>query len=52
MKKSINVIAGLLLIIWAVVFLGFDGHRTIHALPVLACLIILVNTFYKKKITL
>jgi len=51
MNKTFNVIAAILIIIWAFVYFGFEVHRTIHALPVLACIIILINTFYRRKVT-
>ncbi|MBN1183627.1 MAG: hypothetical protein JXB49_15155 [Bacteroidales bacterium] len=49
MKTLFYLIASLLLIIWAFVYFGFEAHRTIHFLPVLACIIILVNTFYRRR---
>ncbi|MBN1183644.1 MAG: hypothetical protein JXB49_15240 [Bacteroidales bacterium] len=48
-KFLFNILAALLLIIWAFVFFGFEAHRIIHFLPVLACIIILANTFYPKQ---
>ncbi|MFC2136908.1 hypothetical protein ACFLTE_01920 [Bacteroidota bacterium] len=51
MNKTLNIAAAVLLIIWTFIFFGFEVHRTIHALPVLACIIILVNTLYKRKKT-
>ena len=49
MNKTLNTVAALLLIIWTFIYFGFEVHRTIHALPVLACILILVNTFYHRK---
>jgi len=49
MNKSLNISAAVILIVWTFVFFGFEVHKTIHALPVLACIIILINTLYKRK---
>jgi len=51
MIKTLDIAVAVLLIIWTFIFFGFEVHRTIYALPVLACIIILVNTLYKKTIT-
>ena len=51
MNKTINIAAAVLLIIWMwiFVFFGFEVYNTIHALPILACIVILVNTLYQRK---
>lgn len=49
MKNSIYVIAGLLIVIWIIVFLGFKTSGIIHMLLVLAGFMILVRIIFNKK---
>lgn len=51
MKNSLYVIAGLLIVIWAIVFLSFNASGIIHMLLVLAGLIILVRLVFNKQLT-
>ena len=45
MKNLLYVILGLLVVIWAIVFFGFDTNQTIHLILVVAGLILLVRIF-------
>jgi hypothetical protein len=51
MKNSLYVIAGLLAIIWAIVFWGFHSFGIVHMLLVLAGFIILVRIFFGKELS-
>lgn len=51
MKYSLYVIAGLLIIIWAIVFFGFDSYDYVHLLLVLAGFIILIRTVFMKQLS-
>jgi len=48
MRNLIYILAVILLIIWAVAFLAYGAHEIIHALPVIAIIIILIRLFQKK----
>ncbi|MCF8368941.1 MAG: DUF5670 family protein [Bacteroidales bacterium] len=50
MKNSLFVIAGLLVIIWAIIFFGFDAYRYVHMLLVLAGFIIVIRLVFNKKL--
>jgi len=51
MKNSLYVIAGLLLIIWAIVFWGFETSGMVHILLALAGFIILVRLVLSKQLS-
>jgi len=51
MKNSLYIIAGLLLLLWAIVTFGFHSFRTIDILlPVAAFIVLLRILFYKKPL--
>lgn len=54
MKNSLYVIAGLLVILWAVIFFGFDTYsissfKIVHLLLIIAVCVILVRIIFNKK---
>jgi hypothetical protein len=49
MKNSLTIIAGLLLLIWAIVTFGFYSFRTIDLLLPIAGFIVFLRIFYNKK---
>ncbi len=49
MKNLLYVIAGLLIVIWAIVFLSFNSTGVVHILLVLAGFVILVRLFFNKE---
>jgi len=56
MKNSLYVIAGLLVILWAVIFFGFDTYsissfKIVHLLLIIAVCIILVRIIFNKKLS-
>jgi hypothetical protein len=51
MKNLLYVIAGLLVVIWFIVFLGFNSSGMVHILLVLAGLIILIRLIFNKKLS-
>lgn len=51
MKNSLYVIAGLLVIIWTIVYFGFNASSMVHVLLVLAGLIVLVRLVFDRSLT-
>ena len=51
MKNSLYVIAGLLIVIWGIVFFGFKPIGIVHVLLVIAGFIILVRILFNKKLS-
>lgn len=51
MKNLLYVIAGLLIVIWAIVFLSFNSSGIVHLLLVLAIFIILVRILFNKQLS-
>jgi len=51
MKNLLYVIAGLLIIIWAIIFFGFDAYEYVHMLLVLAGFIILIRLVFRKQLS-
>jgi tryptophan-rich sensory protein len=49
MKNLLYIIAGLLVVIWGIVFFGFNVHSTVHLILLLAGLIILVRIILFKN---
>jgi tryptophan-rich sensory protein len=50
MKNSLYIIAGLLVLLWAIVTFGFHSFRTIDILlPIAAFVVLLRILFYKKS---
>ncbi|MEI6132769.1 MAG: DUF5670 family protein [Bacillota bacterium] len=56
MKNSLYVIAALLVIMWAIIFFGFDTYsiysfRIVHLLLIIAFFIVLVRLIFNKKLS-
>ena len=51
MKNLLYVIAGLLIEIWAIIFLSFNASGIVHGLLVLAGFIILVRIVFAKQLS-
>ena len=51
MKNALYVIAGLLIVIWGIVFWGFNSSGIVHMLLVLAGFIILVRLIFNKQLS-
>lgn len=51
MKNSIYVIAGLLIIIWAIFVFGFHFTGFIHILLVLVAFIVLIRIVFNKQLS-
>jgi hypothetical protein len=51
MKNALYVVAGLLIIIWAIVFFGFNTSGIIHLLLFLAIFIIVVRVMFNKQLS-
>jgi len=51
MKNSLYVIAGLLFVIWGILFWGLHASDPVHFLLVIAGLIIIVRLIFNKQLT-
>nr|WP_321451349.1 DUF5670 family protein [uncultured Carboxylicivirga sp.] len=51
MKNSLYVIAALLLVIWGIIFFGFNSSGAVHLLLAAAGLIILIRLIFDKQLT-
>lgn len=51
MKNLLYVIAALLLVIWAIVFLSFDSSAFIHLLLVIAIIVVLIRLVFERKLS-
>ena len=51
MKNLLYIIAVLLMIIWGIVFLGFNPSGTIHLLLLLAVFIILIRIVFSRQLS-
>lgn len=51
MKNALYVIAGLLIIIWAIVFYGFNSSGMVHLLLFLAIFIIVVRLLFNQQLS-
>lgn len=51
MKNLLYVVAALLIVIWAIVFLGFNSSAIVHSLLVIALLIVLVRIVFNRKLS-
>lgn len=51
MKNALYIIAGLLIVIWAIVFFGFKTSGIIHLLLILAAFIILIRIFFSQQLS-
>ncbi len=51
MKNSLYIIAGLLLVIWGIIFWGLNGSGFVHVLLVLAGIIVLIRLIFDKQLS-
>jgi tryptophan-rich sensory protein len=51
MKNTLYIIAGLLIVIWAIVYFGFQSFGAIHMVLILAILLIVARIIFDKKLT-
>ena len=51
MKNTFYVIAGLLIVIWGIIYFGFQTSGAVHILLGLAALIILVRIVFSKQLS-
>ena len=51
MKNSLYVIAGLLMVIWGILYWGFKPFGIINILPAIAIFLILVRIIFSKKLS-
>lgn len=49
MKNLLYIIAGLLLVIWFIVFLSFNSSNLVHILLIAAGLVILIRIFLTRQ---
>jgi len=50
MKNSLYIIALLLLVIWGIIYWGFNSTGAVHLLLAVACVIVLVRIIFDKKL--
>lgn len=50
MRDLLYIVVGLLIAIWVVVFLSLNASGPVHALLILAIIVILVRVFTKRKL--
>ncbi len=51
MKNLLYVIAGLLIVIWAIIFIGFNSTGLVHILLGIAVLIILLRLSFNTQLS-
>lgn len=51
MKNLLYVIAGLLIVIWGIIFFGFNASAMVHVLLIVAVIIILIRILFDKKLS-
>lgn len=51
MKNTLFIIAGLLVVIWGIVFWGFNAHGPVHILLAVAGFIVLGRLFFGKQLS-
>lgn len=51
MKNSLYIIAGLLLVIWGILFWGLHSTGAVHLIPALAGFIVLVRLIFDKQLS-
>jgi hypothetical protein len=51
MKNSLYIIAGLLIVIWGIIFFGFNASVFVHVLLILAGIIVLIRVLFDKKLS-
>lgn len=50
MRNLLYVVAGLLVVMWAIIFLSFNASGLVHALLVLALVMVLIRIFSKEAV--
>jgi len=51
MKNLLYVIAGLLVVIWGIVYFGFHTQGTVHVLLAAAIFIVIIRYFFYKQLS-
>jgi Flp pilus assembly protein TadB len=51
MKNLLYVIAGLLLIIWGIIYWGFDSSSAVHFILAIVVIIILVRVIFRNQLS-
>lgn len=51
MKNLLYVIAGLLIVIWGIIFLSFNASPLVHVILIVAGIIILIRVLFDKKLS-
>ena len=51
MKNSLYIIVGLLLVIWGIIFFGFNASGAVHLILVLAGIIVLARLAFDKLLS-
>jgi uncharacterized ion transporter superfamily protein YfcC len=51
MKNSLYIIAGLLIVIWGIIFWGFNSAGVVHLLLAVAVIIILIRLIFNKQLS-
>ncbi|MBN2819505.1 MAG: hypothetical protein JXP36_11075 [Bacteroidales bacterium] len=51
MKNSLYIIAGLLLVIWGIIFWGFNTTGVVHLLLAVAGVIILIRLIFNNQLS-
>lgn len=51
MKNLLYIIAGLLVIIWGIIFFSFNASSFVHTLLVIAGIIVLIRVLFDKKLS-
>ena len=51
MKNSLYIIAGLLLVIWGIIFWGFDTSGIVHMLLAAAGVIVFIRLIFDKQLS-
>ncbi len=51
MKNLLYVIAGLLVVLWFIVFLGFNSSNLVHILLALAGIVVLIRLLFNKRLS-
>ena len=51
MKNSLYVIAGLLVVIWGIIYWGFNSSGMVHILLAIAGFIVLVRLIFNKQLS-
>ncbi len=52
MKNLLYIIAGLLIVIWGIIFLSFNASPLVHVILIIAGIIILIRVLFDKKLSI